>query len=143
MRNMKEKTKEEIEDFILRFLCDTPLKPDHPRRKLQKQFTDFMNNNRITKAEILMADLYNNGDCVSFHFENESFIIVCEMDSNKIKSSILLDKKELAFETFEEIDFDWNLLLERINLLTRYSQWQDFTTKEETIKTIKSKLRIS
>lgn len=129
-----------LEDFLIRFLCDSPLEEDHPRSELQKQFLDFMNDNEITKAEVLLADLYNDGDCVSFHFQNESFLILCKMDEEKMVSSILSDKEILTYDIFEETVFDWDLLLKRIVLYSEYSEWQNYFSKEKTLEFIKDRL---
>ncbi len=106
---------------MFNIIFDVPLDASHPRYKLQKRFFEFAEEYPQIKVET--ADLYNDGDCVSIHFDNDEFIVLCAMDSKEIEISILLDYEEATFNVIETIPFSWESLRSRLNDLITVSPW--------------------
>lgn len=126
-------------------MFDRPLKPDHPRYKIQKEFIEFSKG--YPQLDLHMSDLYNDGGCVSFHFVDEEFIVVCDMDAMQIESSILVDYDDAAFNVIETIPFNWESLKLRLNDMLSVSPWtQEFNkysdideAREKAIQYLKSR----
>lgn len=106
---------------MFNMIFDIPLDASHPRYKLQKRFFEFAEEYPQVKIET--ADLYNDGDCVSIHFDNDEFVLLCTMDSKEIEISILLDYEEVTFNVIETIPFSWESLRSRLNDLITVAPW--------------------
>ncbi len=125
---------------IYNMLFDVPLDESHPRYKMQQMLLSFATY--FPRVKLETADFYNNGSIISFHFNNDAFIIVCDMDELTIETSILIDYEDARFEEIEEkIKFDWNELAIRLNILESLDDWQIVSNKQETIATYKTLLR--
>lgn len=121
-------------------IFDVPLREGHPKRKLQQMFLKFAELFPLIDVET--NDFYNNGGIVGFHFKGDAFIVLCDMDEGTIEVSILIDYENAIFEEIEEnVKFDWNQLAIRLKVLQEMTDWQDVSTKEETIAIYRNRLR--
>ena len=133
------------EDRILAMILDRPLNESHPRYKIQQEFISFAK--AYPQLDLHMSDLYNDGGCVSFHFLNEEFIVVCDMDAKEIESSILVDYDDASFNVIETIPFNWESLKLRLNDMISITPWtEEFSessslgeAREKAIKYLKDK----
>jgi hypothetical protein len=123
---------------ILEVILDIPLKEGHPKHKIQKMFLEF--SEYFPAVDVETADLYNDGDIISFHFSNDAFVVLCNVTKMTIESSILENYDDLDFKTFETIDFSWSSLAKRLSLFATLTNWEDLYSQEETIKLIKERL---
>jgi len=121
-------------------IFDVPLKPGHPKRELQQMFFKF--GELFPLIDVETNDFYNNGSIVGFHFKGDPFIVLCDVEERTIEVSILIDYENAIFEEIEEnVKFDWDQLAIRLKVLQTLTDWQEVSTKQETIATYKRLLR--
>jgi len=111
------------ENRIIDMMFERALKKDHPRYQTQQDFIEFAQV--YPEVNLHMSDLYNNGGCVSFHFANDEFIIVCDVDAMEIESSILVDYEGASFNVIETIPFNWESLKLRLNDMISIAPWTE------------------
>jgi len=122
---------------MFNMIFDIPLHPAHPRHELQKQFNLFAT--KYPEVEIETNDFYNDGGCVGIHFNDDEFIIVCDMDSMTIESSILTDYENCLFDILETIPFTWESLESRLNDMIAIAPWTETFIDSETAQEARSK----
>jgi len=108
---------------MFNMIFDIPLKADHPKHELQKQFNEFAK--AYPEVDIETNDFYNNGGCVGIHFSNDEFIVICDMDDMTIETSILTDYENCLFDVVETIPFNWESLKLRLNDLIAIAPWTE------------------
>lgn len=123
---------------VLEIILDIPLSKDHPKYKIQKMFLEF--SEYFPAVDMETADLYNDGDIVSFHFHNDAFIVLCDITKMTIESSILQNYDDLDFKIFETINFSWSDLAKRLSLFATLTDWEDLYSQKQTIELIKERL---
>lgn len=122
---------------IYNMLMDIPLQVGHPRHELQKQFNLFAT--KYPEVEIETNDFYNDGGCVGIHFNDDEFIIVCDMDSMTIESSILTDYENCLFDILETIPFTWESLESRLNDMIAIAPWTETFADSDNVNEARGK----
>ncbi len=122
---------------MFNMIFDIPLHPAHPRYKLQKQFFEL--KEEFPTLSVETSDFYNDGGYASVHFDNDEFVVLCNMDEMTMDFDILIDYEQITFQTIETVPFSWESLKLRLKDMLAISPWTETFIDSETAQEARSK----